>query len=89
MSCLYPYRVNRYLASKYHYFGVGGGVESFQDFVVNLGVFSVKQVLTTDESKPIDPLMMTFKTLLEDTRNISHLLQLLYYILPPILNQTP
>mgnify|MGYP001796259468 CR=1 FL=1 len=43
--------VYRYVASKYHYFGVGGGIESFQDFVEKRGVFSVERVLTTDESK--------------------------------------
>ena len=43
--------VNRYVASKYHYFGVGGGIESFQDFVEKRGVFSVERVFTTDESK--------------------------------------
>lgn len=43
-------QICRYIASKYHYFGVGGGVEVFQDFVAREGVFHVEEVFATDES---------------------------------------
>ncbi|XP_067928757.1 histidine protein methyltransferase 1 homolog isoform X2 [Watersipora subatra] len=38
------------VSCKSHYFGVGGGVESFKDFVARQGVFNTKTVLTTNKN---------------------------------------
>ncbi|KAF6040052.1 METTL18 [Bugula neritina] len=39
-----------YVASKYHYFGVGGGIESFKQYVYRCGEFLVETVFTSGEN---------------------------------------
>nr|XP_006011932.1 PREDICTED: histidine protein methyltransferase 1 homolog [Latimeria chalumnae] len=50
-----------YLASKIHYFGVGGGVQLFETFVDQRNVFSTKTAKVTDQGLKRFIIEMTFK----------------------------
>nr|XP_033791005.1 histidine protein methyltransferase 1 homolog isoform X2 [Geotrypetes seraphini] len=50
-----------YLASKAHYFGVGGGIHLFKTFVQNRNIFSVKTVKVFDEGLQRFIIEMSFK----------------------------
>ena len=58
-----PWHLSRYIASKYHYFGVGGGVESFKQYVDTCGIFNVDTVYSTDQSKCYYVMWNEFKLL--------------------------
>lgn len=54
---------DRYLAAKTCYFGVGGGLRSFEEFVARKGVFDSTVCWTCKEGVQREILQLTFKNI--------------------------